>query len=41
MGLEPKNGNVKKGRRSPGRPSKLELHYAAKRAAAAQTQPES
>ncbi|MEL7218928.1 MAG: ISNCY family transposase, partial [Pseudomonadota bacterium] len=28
-----KNGYVKTGRRPPGRPSKLELHYAAKRAA--------
>ena len=28
-------------RRTPGRPSKLELHYAVKRAAAAQTGPES
>lgn len=35
-----KNGYVKNGR-SPGRPSKLELHYAAKRAAAAQTGSES
>ena len=35
-----KNGYVKNGR-SPGRTSKLELHYAAKRTAAAQTGSES